>query len=81
MPDSNGLVGKSLREKRTVITNDPYSDPDFNPSIDKKTGYVTKSVLVLPVADVNGNFIGALQLINKNDGRGFSEEEDFPWLP
>ncbi|MBR4010993.1 MAG: sensor domain-containing diguanylate cyclase, partial [Clostridiales bacterium] len=76
MPDSNGLVGKSLREKRTVITNDPYSDPDFNPSIDKKTGYVTKSVLVLPVADVNGNFIGALQLINKNDGRGFSEEED-----
>ena len=76
MPDTTGLVGKSLREKKTVITNDPYSDPDFNPSIDKQTGYVTKSVLVLPVADVNGNFIGALQLINKNDGKGFSEEED-----
>ena len=76
MPDTTGLVGKSLREKKTVITNDPYSDPDFNPSIDKKTGYVTKSVLVLPVADINGNFIGALQLINKNDDKGFDEEED-----
>ena len=76
MPDTTGLVGKSLRDKQTVITNDPYSDPDFNPSIDKQTGYVTKSVLVLPVADVNGNYIGALQLINKNNDKGFSEEED-----
>lgn len=76
MPDSTGLVGKSLRTKKIVITNDPYSDPDFNQNIDKQTGYVTKSVLVLPVADINGNFIGALQLINKNDEKGFNEEED-----
>ncbi|MBR3032861.1 MAG: sensor domain-containing diguanylate cyclase [Clostridiales bacterium] len=76
MPDNKGLVGKSLREKKTVITNDPYSDPDFNPAIDKQTGYVTKSVLVLPVADINGIFIGALQLINKNSEKGFDEEKD-----
>ena len=76
MPDSKGLVGKALRTKKTVITNAPYSDPDFNKEIDLKTGYTTKSVLVLPVADINGSFIGALQLINKNDERGFDEEED-----
>ncbi|MCR5384626.1 MAG: diguanylate cyclase [Saccharofermentans sp.] len=76
IPDNSGLVGKALRTKKPVITNDPYSDPDFNKEIDIKTGYRTKSVLVLPVADINGNFIGALQLINKNDGSGFDDESD-----
>lgn len=76
IPDSTGLVGKSLRNRKTVITNDPYSDPDFNREVDKKTGYVTGSVLVMPVADINGSFIGALQLVNKNDDKGFDEVED-----
>ena len=76
IPDSTGLVGKALRLKKTVITNDPYNDPDFNKDIDIKTGYVTRSVLVLPVADINGEFIGALQLINKNNDYGFDDETD-----
>ena len=74
IPETTGLVGKALREKRIIVTNDPYSDPDFNPAVDKKTGYVTKSVMVLPVADVNGAFIGAYQMINKPGG--FDEAED-----
>ena len=76
IPDDKGLVGKALRNKQPVITNDPYSDPDFNSGVDIQTGYKTKSVLVLPVADVNGDFIGALQLINKNDESGFDENTD-----
>ncbi|MDY6338495.1 MAG: diguanylate cyclase [Saccharofermentans sp.] len=76
IPDDSGLVGKALRDKVTVITNDPYNDPDFNNDVDIQTGYKTNSVLVLPVADVNGDFIGALQLINKNDENGFDEDED-----
>lgn len=75
IPDNTGLVGKALHEKRVVITNDPYNDPDFNQEVDKKTGYVTKSVLVLPVSDVNGEFIGAYQAINKLCGDGFGEED------
>ena len=50
IPDNTGLVGKALMEKRVVVTNDPYNDPNFNSAVDKKTGYVTKSVLVMPVA-------------------------------
>ena len=75
IPDGTGLVGKAMREKRIVITNDPYSDPDFNPSVDKKTGYVTKSVLVMPVADLNGTYSGAFQIINKFSDDGFNEED------
>ncbi|MBO4241937.1 MAG: diguanylate cyclase [Clostridiales bacterium] len=76
IPDTTGLVGKSLRLKKVVVTNDPYNDPDFNSEVDKKTGYVTKSILVLPVADINGDFIGAFQLINKDGDQGFDEKED-----
>ncbi|MBR6257682.1 MAG: sensor domain-containing diguanylate cyclase [Lachnospiraceae bacterium] len=75
IPDSSGLVGKALREKKVIVTNDPYNDPDFNASVDKKTGYVTRSVLVMPVTNVNGEYIGAFQIINKLDG-GFEEERD-----
>ena len=52
IPEDAGLVGKALKEKRVIITNDPYSDPDFNSDIDKQTGYITLSVLVMPVAGV-----------------------------
>ena len=76
IPDSTGLVGKAIKEKRVVVTNDPYNDPDFNSNVDKKTGYITKSILVMPVADINGEFIGAFQIINKLDGTGYDEVED-----
>ena len=76
IPDSTGLVGKALRSKSIVVTNDPYSDPDFNKDVDLRSGYRTKSVLVLPVANINGEFIGALQLINKHSTDGFDEVED-----
>jgi len=76
IPDTTGLVGRAIMNQKVLITNDPYNHPDFNSSVDKKTGYVTKSVLVLPVADVNGDYIGAFQLINKLDGNGFDEVED-----
>ena len=76
IPDNTGLVGKALKEGRVIVTNDPYNDPDFNKAVDLKTGYVTKSILTMPVADINGVFIGAFQIINKNGDKGFDETED-----
>ncbi len=76
IPDDKGLVGKALKEERVIITNEPYSDPDFNSDIDRQTGYLTMSVLVMPVADLSGEYIGAFQIINKMGAEGFNEEED-----
>ncbi|MBR6712363.1 MAG: sensor domain-containing diguanylate cyclase [Selenomonadaceae bacterium] len=74
--DTTGLVGQALAENRAVITNDPYNHPNFNSAVDKKTGYVTKSILVMPVSNCRGETIGAFQVINKLDGEGFDEVED-----
>ena len=38
IPDDTRLVGKALRLQETIITNDPYNDPDFNREIDAQTG-------------------------------------------
>ncbi len=77
IPDTTGLVGKALAEGRVITTNDPYNDPDFNSDVDKKTGYVTKSILTMPVSNMNGEYIGAYQVINKLSGDGkFHRAED-----
>ncbi|MBR6316684.1 MAG: diguanylate cyclase [Lachnospiraceae bacterium] len=77
IPDTTGLVGKALSEGEVIVTNDPYNNPYFNADVDKKTGYVTKSILVMPVANVKGEYIGAYQVINKLGGDGtYDEQED-----
>ncbi len=81
IPDTTGLVGKALADGKVIVTNDPYNNPYFNSSVDKKTGYVTRSILTMPIANVNGEFIGAYQIINKRGDQGdfdgkFDEETD-----
>ncbi len=73
--ENDGLVGRSLRQQKVIITNDPYGDPDFDPEADKKSGCRTNSVLVMPVANINGDFIGAYQVINKLGNSGFTDKD------
>lgn len=77
IPEGTGIVGKAIANGATIVENDPYSNPDFNSDVDKKTGYVTKSILVMPVSNCKGEFIGAYQAINKIDSEtGFDPVED-----
>ena len=73
--DKTGLVGKAIAENKTIVTNDPHHHKDFNADVDKKTGYTTESILVMPVSNCRGEIIGAFQVINKLGG-GFDEIED-----
>lgn len=60
-----GLVGQVAKNKKAVIVNDPYNHPSFDPSVDLKTGYKTKSILSVPVFTKNGSILGVIQVINK----------------
>lgn len=46
---------------------DCYQDSRFDSSFDKLTGYHTKSMLVKPINDYEGNVTGVFQAINKGD--------------
>ena len=73
IPDTKGLVALTLVERKPIISNDPYSHPNFLKEVDKQTGYLTKSVITAPVFSSKREIIGVLQLINKVDE--FNQED------
>ena len=53
-------------------------DTRFNKEVDKKTGYLTKSLLCMPIFNYDGDVIGIAQIMNKKDGShefGNADEE------
>lgn len=82
VPDHAGFVGAAVRSGETILVQDAYEDPRFNPEVDKKTGYRTRSVLVIPIYDSCGEIIGAYQAVNKmtGDGDGSFTETDLNYL-
>lgn len=67
-----GIIGASIENNETILLNDPYNDARFNAQVDKDTGYVTKSILCVPVSNGYGEVIGAYQVINKLNQDGIS---------
>lgn len=70
VPEGTGVVGDSIMKNETIVINNPYEDPRFNQEVDRGTGYVTKSILCIPVTNAKGEVIGAYQAINKLDNEG-----------
>lgn len=70
VPEGSGIIDASIQNKETIVINDPYQDERFNPAVDKQTGFVTKSILCMPVTNAKGKVIGAYQAINKLNADG-----------
>lgn len=68
--ENTGIVGASISTNEIIVINNPYEDMRFNTAVDKSTGYVTKSIICMPVTNSEGEVIGAYQAINKIDGDG-----------
>jgi adenylate cyclase len=56
--------------------DDAYQHPDFNPEVDRATGFVTRSVLCLPLKDGSGEVFAVAQLLNRQDGGVFDESDE-----
>lgn len=65
IPLGSGIAGHVAQSGETLIINDPYSDDRFNPEVDRRTGYHTRSIIALPIYNSEGGIIGAYQAINK----------------
>jgi phosphoserine phosphatase len=68
IPITRGLVGACVRERVTINVPDCYADPRFDPSFDRSSGFRTRSSLTLPLVDHQGDVIGAMQVLNRQDG-------------
>ncbi len=70
LPVSAGIVGACVTSQKLINIQDAYSDNRFFHNVDDKTGFHTKSILVIPVNNENGKAIGAIEMINKKNPDG-----------
>jgi len=80
LPIDSGIVGDAITRQKKIILDDVYQDKRFNPAIDKKTGYKTKSMMVIPMFDHDDKIIGAFQVINNTRDKGQFDKRDMERL-
>ncbi|MDD3435773.1 MAG: GAF domain-containing protein [Candidatus Gastranaerophilales bacterium] len=75
-PADKGLAGHVVKTGETINIKDAYLDNRFNKEIDLQTGYKTKTILCMPIKNLNQDIIGAFQVLNKINGTFTEEDED-----
>ncbi len=68
IPSDSGIVGRTISERKPLIVNEPYKDPDFLTQIDKESGFITQNLVTAPIFNSKREIIGVLELLNKEGG-------------
>ena len=68
IPSKVGIAGEVFTTHTAVNIPDAYADSRFNPAVDRKTGFRTRSILGVPVINKLGVPIGVLQVLNRRGG-------------
>lgn len=76
IPANKGIVGYVVSTGQPLNISDAYQDSRFDPTTDKRTGYVTRNILCMPVRNGDADLIGVIQLINKRQGSFTSADEE-----
>jgi Nif-specific regulatory protein len=72
-PDNDGVAGWVMSNNRAVIINDVAEDHRYFPGFDRKEGYVTRSMICVPLRTRKG-FLGVIYALNKESG-AFTKRE------
>ena len=72
--NNSGVAGHVFTTGESVIIDDAYADTRFNRTIDEQTGFVTRSILCVPIHTAKGDTIGVAQVLNKQRG-GFTKTD------
>ena len=73
MPIDKGIAGQTVMQQKVYKIANAYESDVFDPSIDKASGYRTKSILSVPIVNTRGECIGCTEMMNKLDGQEFTE--------
>ena len=74
VPMGNSIAGWVARSQQALSIPDAKADPRWNPDIDRTIGFVTRSILAVPLK-VREQVIGVMELINKVGRDGFNEDD------
>ncbi len=74
--DTKSIAGTAAVKGEIVNLRDAYQDPRFNASFDQRHGFKTRSMLVAPMGNAQGQVIGVTQAINKRGAVQFDREDE-----
>ena len=74
-PVGMGIAGTVGKTGEIINIPDAYQDSRFNPEFDRRTGYRTRSILCVPLRNMQGDIIGAVQVLNKREGVFTNDDE------
>lgn len=69
-----GVAGWVAEHGRALLVADAQNDPQFHPGIDAVTGFVTRSIIAVPLL-TKGQVYGVIELLNKLDESLFSDHD------
>lgn len=69
-----GIAGAVVEEGKTVVVKDCQKDPRWAGRFDAKTGFMTKSMICVPLLN-KYEVIGCIQIINKKDGTLYDDAD------
>jgi GAF domain-containing protein len=75
--DGRSLAGHVARAGELLRIDAPYEDARFDAGVDARSGYRTRSILVVPIDARDGTRLGALQAVNHRDGPFRAEGERY----
>jgi NtrC-family two-component system sensor histidine kinase KinB len=67
LPLGAGIAGSVAKNRAPEIINVVRKDPRWSPAMDAHTGFVTRSILAMPMV-LKGRLVGVLEAINKRGG-------------
>ncbi len=74
--DGRGIASEVARNGGVLRIDDPYGDPRFDASVDARTGYRTRSMLVAAIDARDRSRLGVLQVVNKIGDDPFGNEDE-----
>jgi 3',5'-cyclic-nucleotide phosphodiesterase len=72
IPMNRGLAGYCITHEQVINLQNAYESPIFDQRVDRKTGFRTRSILVVPIVSGTGQVIGCSEFMNKPDDQRFT---------
>jgi HD-GYP domain-containing protein (c-di-GMP phosphodiesterase class II) len=86
VPVGQGLIGECVKTGKRILVDDVTQDPRHNKQVDQRSGFVTRSILSVPLrapsiqlgperGELKESIIGGAQAVNKRGGGAFVEDD------
>ena len=76
LPLGRGIAGMVAHTGILINIPTAYDDARFDRENDRRSGYVTRSILCLPLIDHHDAVVGVIQVLNRLDGLAFGSHDE-----